>query len=345
MLFRSVGVVRLLRRRLRAAPLRVLSAIGRMTGLARRADRAIAAASAGCLFEHVPEVRPCEAAIVLGAYVFPDGTPSDMLADRLVAGLALWRAGAVQRVIVSGGADEAAGMAAWLSRHGVGDAAIVVDAGGVRTRATMVRAASSGVRTAVVCTQRFHLPRALFLAQAAGIAAVGLVADARSYGSEAANARREAIARVRAWLDELFHELHPRATLEELESDIKQQRDRLESYRERETTAERDLAEVTGQPEFVAPPSFVVVIPAPAITMIADWFDRAIASDRVPVTPRIVTDVVVAVSPTGEQVRESIEYVGPARLFTIRTTIHTDDSTGTSWACLDIVKDDLKWNI
>ena len=65
------------------------------------------------------------------------------------------------------------------------------------------------------------------------------------------------------------------------------------------------VAEVTGQPEFVAPPSFVVVIPAPAITMIADWFDRAIASDRVPVTPRIVTDAVVATSPTGEQVRES----------------------------------------
>ena len=81
------------------------------------------------------------------------------------------------------------------------------------------------------------------------------------------------------------------------------------------------VAEVAGQPEFVAPPSFVVVIPVPAIAMIADWFDRAIASDRVPVTPLIVTDAVVATSPTGEQVRESLEYIGPARLFTIRTTM------------------------
>ncbi len=198
---RSVGALRLLRRRLRAAPLRVLSAIGRMTGLARRADRAIAAASAGCLFEHVSEVRPCDAAIVLGAYVFPDGTPSDMLADRLVVGLALLQAGTVRRVVVSGGADEAAGMAAWMLARGVAREQLVVDVAGLRTRATMLRAAAAGVRAAVVCTQRFHLPRALFLARAAGIDTVGLVADARCYGSEAANARREAIARMRAWLD------------------------------------------------------------------------------------------------------------------------------------------------
>lgn len=198
---RSVGALRRLRGRLRAVPLQVLGAIGRATGLAARADRAILAASDGCLFEHVSEVRPCEAAIVLGAYVFPDGTPSDMLADRLVAGLALLRAGVVRRVIVSGGADEAAGMAAWMLQRGVSREALVVDAGGLRTRLTMQRAAQMGVRAAVVCTQRFHLPRALFLARAAGLEVVGLVADARSYGGEVANMRREAVARLRAWLD------------------------------------------------------------------------------------------------------------------------------------------------
>lgn len=198
---RSVGALRRLRGRLRAVPLQVLGAIGRVTGLAARADRAILAASEGCLFEHVSEVRPCEAAIVLGAYVFPDGTPSDMLADRLVAGLALLRAGVVRRVIVSGGADEAAGMAAWMLQRGVSREALVVDAGGLRTRLTMQRAAQMGVRAAVVCTQRFHLPRALFLARAAGLEVVGLVADARSYGGEVANTRREAVARLRAWFD------------------------------------------------------------------------------------------------------------------------------------------------
>ena len=56
---------------------------------------------------------PAEVAIVPGAYVFPDGTPSDMLADRLVAARALRRAGLVERVLVSGGAAEVAGMRAW----------------------------------------------------------------------------------------------------------------------------------------------------------------------------------------------------------------------------------------
>ena len=198
---RSVGAARLLRRELRAAPMRVLAAIGATTGLASRADRAIAAASDGCLFEHVAEVMPCDAAIVPGAYVFTDGTPSDMLADRLAAGLALLRAGAVTRVLVSGGPEEAAGMAAWLERRGVARQALVVDPAGLRTWATMQRAAQLGVRRAVICTQRFHLPRSLFLAHAAGITAVGLVADARRYGGEAANARREAVARMRAWID------------------------------------------------------------------------------------------------------------------------------------------------
>lgn len=188
-----------LSRFLRGALLRVLARIGRWTGLSSRADRAIAAACEGCLFEHVSEVRPCAVAIVPGAYVAPDGTPSHMLADRLAAALALVEAGKVTRVLVSGGPDEVAGMRAWLERRGVTD--LLCDPGGLRTWATMRRAASSGVTRAVVCTQRFHLPRSVYLARAAGIDAVGLVADGRRYRDVTYNADREACARVRALLD------------------------------------------------------------------------------------------------------------------------------------------------
>lgn len=197
---RSVGGARLLWRRLRAAPLHTLAALGSVTGLAARAERTIARASAGCLFEHVGQIPRSEVAIVPGAYVFPDGTPSDMLADRLAAALALQRAGLVQRVLVSGGPAEVAGMRAWLARHGVED--VLADPEGLRTWATMQRAAAQlGAVTTVVCTQRFHLPRALFLARAAGLQAVGLVADARRYGGEGYNASRESCARMRAVVD------------------------------------------------------------------------------------------------------------------------------------------------
>lgn len=197
---RSVGAARRAWRRLRAAPLHTLAALGAASGLARRADRAISRASAGCLFDHVDQIPPSDVAIVPGAYVFPDGTPSDMLADRLAAALALYRAGLVARVLVSGGPAEVVGMRAWLARHEV--AVVLEDPAGLRTWATMRGAALQlGAVATVVCTQRFHLPRALFLARAAGLHAVGLVADARRYGGEGYNASREACARMRAIFD------------------------------------------------------------------------------------------------------------------------------------------------
>ena len=180
-------------------PMRTLAAIGTISGMTARADRAIAAVTAGCLFEHVSEVSPCEVAIVPGAYVFPDGTPSDMLADRLTAALNLLKAGKVTRVLVSGGADEVEGMTRWLAQRDVTD--VISDPLGLRTWLTMQRAAALGVTRAVVCTQRFHLPRSLYLAHAAGITAVGLVADAGHYRGGAYNNSREACARLRALLD------------------------------------------------------------------------------------------------------------------------------------------------
>ena len=196
---RSVGWTRLLWGRLRGAPLWALACVGRLTGVSARADREIARACAGCLFEHVSEVMYTHTAIVPGAYVFPDGTPSDMLADRLEAALALRRAGKVARVLVSGGADEVAGMRAWMGRHAVTE--VLADPTGLRTWATMTGAAALGVKQAVICTQRFHLARALFLARAAGIEAVGLVADPEGGRAARYDRSREACARARALFD------------------------------------------------------------------------------------------------------------------------------------------------
>ena len=124
-------------------------------------------------------------AIVPGARVFEDGTPSHALADRLHAALELYRAGRVQKILVSGDHgsgiyDEVNAMHAWLLDRGVSPEAIYLDHAGFRTLDTMFRASEVfKVRRAVICTQRFHLPRSVFLARAAGIDAVGLEADRR----------------------------------------------------------------------------------------------------------------------------------------------------------------------
>lgn len=115
-----------------------------------------------------------QAAIVLGARVFPGGRLSAMLADRVAVASALYRAGAVEKIIVSGdhGAhayDEPGSMRDVLLAGGVPAQDVFTDHAGFDTWATMRRAHEVfGVRTAIVVTQGFHLPRAVYLARAAG---------------------------------------------------------------------------------------------------------------------------------------------------------------------------------
>lgn len=159
------------------------------------------------IFRGVSQVPAAPVAIVLGAAVYADGTPSAVLRDRLQAALDLYRAGKVKRLLLSGdhgtrGYDEVHAMRGWLMERGVPSARLFMDHAGLRTLDSMQRAVRVfEVERAVVCTQAFHLPRALYLAQQAGMDAVGLVADRRTYATAAHNDRRELLAVTRALLD------------------------------------------------------------------------------------------------------------------------------------------------
>jgi vancomycin permeability regulator SanA len=125
---------------------------------------------------------PAPWAIVLGNRVFSDGGVSSDLYGRLALALELHRLGKVGKIYVSGAFrpeeayDEPGVMAAWLHKRGVADADVVLDRGGYRTAATMADAVADGLREAIVCTQGYHLPRALFLARRAGLHATGVPA-------------------------------------------------------------------------------------------------------------------------------------------------------------------------
>ena len=117
-------------------------------------------------------------AIVPGSRVHDD-KPLPILAARLEAALELYRAGRVKAILVSGQqtaeAPEATVMRTWLRTRGVPAADVWSDGGGTRTRETMGRASAFyGVTDAVVCTQAVNLARSIYLAQQAGIDAVGL---------------------------------------------------------------------------------------------------------------------------------------------------------------------------
>jgi SanA protein len=156
----------------------------------------------------VADVPRTEVAIVPGALVDPDGTMSTMLADRVEQAARLWRAGKVGKVLVSGDHgswkyDEPDTMRKALVRDGVPPRDVFEDHAGFDTWATMVRARGIfGVRHAVVVTQGFHMPRALFLAGQAGIDATGLTSDLHPYGFQGAKSDvREVLSRVKAIAD------------------------------------------------------------------------------------------------------------------------------------------------
>jgi SanA protein len=157
---------------------------------------------------NVADVPRAEAAIVPGALVRPNGKMSPMLADRVRQAAALWHAGKVKKVLVSGdhhtwAYDEPDTMRKALILAGVPPRDVFEDHAGFDTWATMVRARSIfGVNKAVVVTQGFHMPRALFLAHAAGIDATGLTADLHQWGTEGKKSElREALSRVKAIAD------------------------------------------------------------------------------------------------------------------------------------------------
>ena len=156
----------------------------------------------------VAEVPPATVAIVPGALVEPDGDMSAMLADRVRQAAALWHAGTVEKILVSGdhgrwAYDEPGTMRRALVADGVSPRDVFEDHAGFETWATMVRARSIfGVRDAVVVTQGFHMPRALYLADAAGIDATGLTADLHEWGFQGRkSAVREVLSRVKALVD------------------------------------------------------------------------------------------------------------------------------------------------
>jgi len=130
--------------------------------------------------DHVPARQ---VAIVFGAEVKKDGTPSIVLRDRVETAAALYKSGKVEKLLMSGDNrfvdyNEPEAMRHYALALGIRDADIVLDYAGRRTYDTCYRAKEIfGVNLAVLVTQGFHLPRALFLCNAFGIDAIGVEAQ------------------------------------------------------------------------------------------------------------------------------------------------------------------------
>ena len=152
-----------------------------------------------------PENAPQEqVAIVIGAGLWRDGSPSPVLRDRVATAADLYLSGKVEKLLMSGDNssihhDEPGAMREYALNLGVPDEDIVLDYAGRRTYDTCYRAREIfNIHSAILVTQAFHLPRALYTCNTLGVDAVGVSADMRQYrgSSQAFWNFRETIATV-----------------------------------------------------------------------------------------------------------------------------------------------------
>ncbi len=144
--------------------------------------------------------------VVLGCGVRPDGQPSDMLADRIAQGVALYEKGASPKLLMSGDHsrsdyDEVNTMRNVAVEAGVPADDVFMDHAGFSTYESMYRARDVfGAKRIVIVSQRYHLYRALYVAERLGLDAYGVSADLRPYAGQEAREVREILARVKDFL-------------------------------------------------------------------------------------------------------------------------------------------------
>ncbi|MDO9129699.1 MAG: ElyC/SanA/YdcF family protein [Anaerolineales bacterium] len=133
------------------------------------------------------DVPARRAAIVFGAGLLQDGSVTPILRDRVAAAADLYFSGKVKKLLISGdnrfvNYNEPDAMRAYALSLGVPEDAIVLDYAGRRTYDTCYRAkAIFGLSQAILVTQKFHLPRALYTCNMLGLPSIGVDADRQIY--------------------------------------------------------------------------------------------------------------------------------------------------------------------
>jgi SanA protein len=168
---------------------RLLLLIGGVTIFVLGASRLAAAVYAKPRIFSVEDTSVTRVAIVFGAGLHYDGTPTPVLRDRVSTAAQLYFAGKVQKLLLSGDNrfvdyNEPGAMREYALSLGVPEEDIVLDYAGRRTYDTCYRAkAIFKLDEAVLVTQDFHLPRALITCNLLGLPSTGVSADQRTYNS------------------------------------------------------------------------------------------------------------------------------------------------------------------
>ena len=137
---------------------------------------------------------------VLGASVKSNGTPSNMLEDRLAESVVLYNVGVSNKIIMSGdhandNYDEVNTMKNYAIKKGIPSSDIFMDHAGLNTYDSMYRLKNIfEVGSTIIVTQDYHLYRAIYIARKLGIEAYGIASNPREYNGQFYRDLREILA-------------------------------------------------------------------------------------------------------------------------------------------------------
>lgn len=141
--------------------------------------------------------------LVLGCGLRADGSPSRMLQDRLDRGIELYQNAAAPKLLMSGDHgqeqyDEVNAMKKTAVEAGVPSGDVFMDHAGFSTYDSMYRAKEVfQAKRVIIVTQRYHLYRALYIAEQIGLEAWGVAAEDVTYAGQSGREVREILARIK----------------------------------------------------------------------------------------------------------------------------------------------------
>lgn len=163
--------------------------------------------------EEATTLTDADCILVLGCYVYENGEPSAMLHDRLRRSVALYEGGAAPKLLMSGdhgrtAYDEVSAMKQYALDAQVPSVDIFLDHAGFSTYESIYRAKEIfQAKKIIIVTQKYHLHRALYIANAMGLEAYGVDANYRSYAGQLSRDIREILARNKDFINSIFKPL------------------------------------------------------------------------------------------------------------------------------------------
>jgi vancomycin permeability regulator SanA len=151
--------------------------------------------------QEAAQLQDVDCILVLGCGVHDDGSPSDMLHDRLRRGVELYELGTSPKLLMSGdhgrkGYDEVDAMKSFAVEAGIPSEDVFMDHAGFSTYESMYRAKEIfQAKKIVIVSQEYHLYRAIYIAESLGMEAYGVSANYRNYRNQDGMDRREILAR------------------------------------------------------------------------------------------------------------------------------------------------------